>query len=54
MISIGTAGLFAWISYISPLVTEVAKLSKETVPVIMILIAPTSVATLSNVCAMET
>ncbi|MBS7332259.1 MAG: MFS transporter [Weeksellaceae bacterium] len=38
MISIGTAGLFAWISYISPLVTEVAKLSKETVPVIMILI----------------
>ena len=38
MISIGTAGLFAWISYISPLITEVAKLSKETVPVIMILI----------------
>jgi len=38
MISIGTSGLFAWISYISPLVTEVAKLSKETVPVIMILI----------------
>lgn len=38
MISIGTAGLFAWISYISPLITEVAKMSKETVPVIMILI----------------
>ena len=38
MISIGTSGLFAWISYISPLVTEVAKLSKETVPVIMILV----------------
>lgn len=38
MISIGTAGLFAWISYISPLITEVAKLSKETVPLIMILI----------------
>ena len=38
MISIGTSGLFAWISYISPLITEVAKLSKETVPVIMILV----------------
>lgn len=38
MISIGTSGLFAWISYISPLVTEVAKLSKETVPIIMILV----------------
>lgn len=38
MISIGTAGLFAWISYISPLVTEVAKLSKETVPLIMIFV----------------
>ena len=38
MISIGTAGLFAWISYISPLMTEVAKLSKETVPIIMILV----------------
>lgn len=38
MISVGTSGLFAWISYISPLITEVAKISKETVPVIMILI----------------
>lgn len=38
MISVGTSGLFAWISYISPLITEVAQLSKETVPVIMILI----------------
>lgn len=38
MISIGTAGLFAWISYISPLMTEVAKLSKDVVPIIMILV----------------
>ncbi len=38
MISIGTSGLFAWISYISPLVTDVAKISKENVPLIMILI----------------
>jgi len=38
MISIGTAGLFAWISYISPLITELAKLGKESVPIIMILI----------------
>lgn len=38
MISIGTAGLFAWISYISPLMTNVAHLSKDQIPVIMILI----------------
>lgn len=38
MISIGTSGLFAWISYISPLMTNVAELSKTKVPVIMTLI----------------
>lgn len=38
MISIGTAGLFAWISYISPLMTNVAHLSKDQMPIIMILI----------------
>lgn len=35
--SIGTGGLFAWISYISPIMTDVAGFSKETVPYIMIL-----------------
>lgn len=38
MISIGTAGLFAWISYISPLMTNVAELSKDQMPIIMILV----------------
>ena len=38
MISIGTAGLFAWISYISPLMTNVAQLSKDQMPIIMILV----------------
>lgn len=38
MISIGTSGLFAWISYISPLMTDVAQLPKTQVPVIMILV----------------
>jgi len=38
MISIGTAGLFAWISYISPLMTNVAQLNKDQIPIIMILI----------------
>lgn len=38
MISIGTAGLFAWISYISPLMTEVARIPKENIPLVMVLI----------------
>lgn len=38
MISIGTGGLFAWISYIAPLMTEVAKLSPEYVSFVMILV----------------
>lgn len=38
MISIGTAGLFSWVSYISPLVTKVGGLSISKVPVIMILV----------------
>ncbi|ADX68756.1 MULTISPECIES: MFS transporter [Weeksella] len=38
MISIGTAGLFAWISYISPLVTNVGNLSITQVPIIMVLV----------------
>ncbi len=38
IISIGTGGLFAWISYISPLVTEVSGLNPSQVPYIMILI----------------
>lgn len=38
MIAIGTGGLFAWISYIAPLMTEVAKLSPEYVSFVMILV----------------
>lgn len=38
MISIGTSGLFAWISYISPLMTEVAQLPKSQIPIIMTLV----------------
>ncbi len=38
MISIGTSGLFAWISYISPLMTNVAELPKTKVPIIMTLV----------------
>ncbi|WP_395091840.1 MFS transporter [Vaginella massiliensis] len=38
MISIGTAGLFAWISYISPLVTKVGRLPESQLPIIMILV----------------
>ena len=38
MISIGTSGLFAWISYISPLMTNVADLPKTKIPIIMTLI----------------
>lgn len=35
--AIGFGGLFAWISYIAPLLTEVSKFSPETVPYILIL-----------------
>lgn len=35
--AIGTGGLFAWISYIAPLMTEVGKFSDDFVPVIMII-----------------
>lgn len=38
LISIGTGGLFAWISYISPLVTEVSGLASNRVPLIMFLV----------------
>lgn len=38
LISIGTGGLFAWISYIAPLVTEVGGLSENRVPIIMFLV----------------
>ncbi|WDF70246.1 MFS transporter [Sphingobacterium oryzagri] len=38
VIAIGTGGLFAWISYIAPLVTEVSKLDPDRVPLIMVLI----------------
>lgn len=35
--AIGTGGLFAWISYIAPLMTEVAKFSSNMITVIMII-----------------
>lgn len=38
LISIGTGGLFAWISYIAPLVTRVSGLLPGKVPFIMVLI----------------
>lgn len=38
LISIGTGGLFAWISYIAPLVEKVAGLPSENLPIIMTLV----------------
>jgi len=38
IISIGTGGLFAWISYIGPLVTQVSGLLEERVSIIMFLV----------------
>jgi DHA1 family arabinose polymer transporter-like MFS transporter len=36
--AVGTGGLFCWISFISPLMTEVSGFSPQTVPYIMILV----------------
>lgn len=38
IISIGTGGLFAWITYIAPMVTEVSGVQAERVPIIMVLV----------------
>lgn len=38
IISIGTGGLFAWITYIAPMVTEVSNVPEGRVPMIMILV----------------
>ncbi len=38
VISIGTGGLFSWITYISPMVTKVGGLQENKVPLIMILV----------------
>lgn len=38
VISIGTGGLFAWLSYIAPLMTKVANLNPNQVPIIMVLV----------------
>ncbi len=38
VIAIGTGGLFAWVSYIAPLVINVSGLAKSQVPIIMILV----------------
>lgn len=38
IISIGTGGLFSWITYISPMVTKVGSLAEDRVPFIMVLV----------------
>ena len=38
IISIGTGGLFSWITYISPMVTKVGGLTESRVPFIMVLV----------------
>ncbi len=38
IISIGTGGLFAWISYIAPMVTKVSGIDPDRVPIIMVLV----------------
>lgn len=38
VISIGTGGLFSWITYISPMVTKVGGLTEDSVPFIMVLV----------------
>ncbi len=38
MISIGTGGLFAWMSYIAPLMTNVGHIAEGNIPLIMILV----------------
>lgn len=38
IISIGTGGLFAWISYIAPMVTKVSKVPEDSVSIIMVLV----------------
>jgi MFS transporter, DHA1 family, arabinose polymer utilization protein len=38
IISIGTGGLFSWITYISPMVTKVGGLEENKVPIIMFLV----------------
>ncbi len=38
IIAIGTGGLFAWISYIAPLMTQEAGISERHVPIIMVLV----------------
>jgi len=38
IISIGTGGLFAWISYIGPMVTNVSGLAEDRIPIIMFLV----------------
>jgi DHA1 family arabinose polymer transporter-like MFS transporter len=36
--AIGTGGLFCWISYIAPLMTDVSHFSKNTVPLVLIIV----------------
>lgn len=38
IISIGTGGLFSWITYISPMVTKVGNVAENSVPLIMVLV----------------
>ncbi|WP_254713085.1 MFS transporter [Polaribacter sp. HaHaR_3_91] len=38
MVSIGTGGLFAWLSYIAPLMTEITKINEDGIPFVMVLV----------------
>lgn len=38
LISIGTGGLFAWISYIAPMMTNIAQISEARIPLVMTLV----------------
>lgn len=38
LVSIGTGGLFAWLSYIAPLVTNVSGLASDRIPLVMTLV----------------
>ncbi len=38
LISIGTGGLFAWISYIAPMMTNIAHIAETKIPIIMTLV----------------
>ncbi|RQO32235.1 MFS transporter [Taibaiella sp. KBW10] len=38
MIAIGTGGMFAWLSYIAPLMTSIAGVAENSIPLVMVLV----------------